>query len=121
MNDMAQKISEVVTQSLAAGQAEVATLLDKVRDDIEALHRALATLPGSPQEPVAKLTPVTTGRQRRRKAEATGSAAAPQSASSKTPTKRKRREKTPEEREAISKRMAAYWKRKREEKAAGKR
>lgn len=120
MNDMAQKISEVVAQSLAAGQAEVATLLDKVRDDIEALHRAVGTLPGSAQQPVAKRSPVATGRPRRKKAEAAGSAVAPQSASGKTPTKRTRREKTPEEREAISKRMSAYWQRKREDKAAGR-
>ena len=72
MNDMAQRISEVVAQSLAAGQAEVATLLDKVRDDIEALHRALGTLPGSAQQPVAKRSPVATGRRRRKKTEGCG-------------------------------------------------
>ena len=56
-------------------------------------------------------------RQRRTTSPAPTAVAA-QAAPSRTPAKRRRREKTPEERETISKRMSAYWLRKREEKAA---
>ena len=121
MNDISQKISEIVADTMASKQAEIGGLLDTLRADIDALQQAVSDFPGSEQGAGpgrgARAAATPKPRQRRR----TGQAAAPvapQAASSPTPTRRKRREKTPEERDAISKRMTAYWQRKREEKAA---
>ena len=41
MKDLAQRISEAIGDSVASKQAEVAALLDKMREDIVALERAL--------------------------------------------------------------------------------
>ena len=118
MNELAQRINEAVTEavtaSVAARQAEVTTLLDKLRADIDALQQALdLTGRGAARRATG------TGR-RRRKPVAGGSPQAAQAASRKTPPTGARRPKTPEERAEISRRMTAYWQKKRDEKAAGR-
>ena len=118
MKDIADRISEVVVESMAAKRNEVEALIEKVRSDIDSLQRALDTFPGTTQRADAKRAPSANGRRRRRKTQAVKKAESSQTAPSKTSTKRARREKTPEERADVSKRMTAYWKRKREEKAA---
>ena len=120
MNDIAEKISEVVAESMAARQAEMAALLERVRNDIESLQRALNTFPGTAPQADAKRAPAANGRRRRRKTQAPEKAETSQAASSKTAAKRTRREKTAEERGEISKRMTAYWQRKRGEKAGSR-
>ena len=125
MNDIFQKISEAVADTMASKQAEIGGLLDKLRADIDVLQQAVSGFPGStpPASPrraraaAAAPPPPPKPRQRRTTSPAPTAVAA-QAAPSRTPAKRRRREKTPEEREAISKRMSAYWLRKREEKAA---
>ena len=113
MNELAQRITEAVTDSMAARQAEVTALLNKVREDIDALQQAL-DLPGrSATRRAASAGP------RQRKAEAGGRAQAAQASSRKKQPTGTRRTRTPAERAEISKRMTAYWKKKREEKAAG--
>ena len=126
MNDISQKISEIVADTMASKQAEIGELLDKLRADIDALQQAVSGFPGTTRKPgprrgraAAAATAAPKPRRRRK----TGPAPAPapvaaQAASSRTPAKRKRREKTPEEREAISKRMTAYWQKRRDEQAA---
>ena len=128
MNDISQKISEIVAETMASKQAEIGGLLDQLRADIDALQQAVSGFPGSapqagPRRGRAAAAAAPKPRRRRRTSPAPAPAPAPapvaaQAASSRAPAKRKRREKTPEEREAISKRMTAYWQRKREEKAA---
>ena len=121
MNDISQKISEIVADTMASKQAEIDGLLDKLRADIDALQQAVSGFPGSERPTTRRrqraTPPAPKPRRRRRSADAAPAVAA-QAAPSRTPAPRKRREKTPEEREAISKRMTAYWQRKREEKAA---
>ena len=122
MNDIFQKISEAVADTMASKQAEIGGLLDKLRADIDVLQQAVSGFPGStppasPRRARAAPPPPPKPRQRRTTSPAPTAVAA-QAAPSRTPAKRRRREKTPEEREAISKRMSAYWLRKREEKAA---
>ena len=120
MKDIADQINEVVVESIAAKKAEVEALLEKVRSDIDSLQRALSTFPGTARQADAKRAPSANGRRRRRKTQATEKAETSQTTSSKTPARRTRREKTPEERAEISKRMTAYWQRRREEKASSK-
>ena len=120
MNDIAEKISSVVAEVMAAKQAEVAALLEKVRNDVDSLQGALSTSPGTAPQTNAKRAPAANGRRRRRKAQASEKAETSQAASSKTAAKRTRREKTAEERGEISKRMTAYWQRKRGEKAGSR-
>ena len=119
MNDIFQKISEAVADTMASKQAEIGGLLDKLRADIDDLQQAVSDFPGStpPASPRRARAAAPKPRQRRTTSPAPPAVAA-QAAPSRTPAKRRRREKTPEEREAISKRMSAYWLRKREEKAA---
>ena len=122
MNDISQKISEIVADTMASKQAEISGLLDKLREDIDALQQAVSGFPGSSPQPGPRrgraAAPATPKPRRRRKASPAPAPVVAQAASSRAPAQRKRREKTPEEREAISKRMTAYWQRKREEKAA---
>ena len=121
MNDIFQKISEAVADTMASKQAEIGGLLDKLRADIDVLQQAVSGFPGStpPASPRrARAAAAPKPRQRRTTSPAPTAVAAQAAPSSRTPAKRRRREKTPEEREAISKRMSAYWLRKREEKAA---
>ena len=122
MNDIFQKISEAVADTMASKQAEIDGLLDKLRADIDVLQQAVSGFPGStppasPRRARAAAAAAPKPRQRRTTSPAPTAVAA-QAAPSHTPAKRRRPEKTPEEREAISKRMSAYWLRKREEKAA---
>ena len=126
MNDIFQKISEAVADTMASKQAEIDGLLDKLRADIDVLQQAVSGFPGStpPDSPrraraaaAAAAAAAPKPRQRRTTSPAPTAVAA-QAAPNRTPAKRRRPEKTPEEREAISKRMSAYWLRKREEKAA---
>ena len=122
MNDISQKISEIVAETMASKQAEIGDLLDKLRADIDALQQAVSGFGAGSERPTRRRSPraappAPKPRRRRQSVDAAPAVAA-QAASSRTPAKRKRREKTPEEREAISKRMTAYWQRKREEKAA---
>jgi hypothetical protein len=120
MNDITQRIAEIVADTMAAKQAEVATLLDKLREDIDALQQAVGDFPGS-QQPAPRRAPrpaAPTTRRQRKRVDRAPTVQAAQPAASGAPAPRKRREKTPEERDAISKRMSAYWQRKREEKAA---
>ena len=122
MNDIFQKISEAVADTMASKQAEIDGLLDKLRADIDVLQQAVSGFPGStppasPRRARAAAAAAPKPRQRRTTSPAPTAVAA-QAAPSRTPAKRRRLEKTPEEREAISKRMSAYWLRKREEKAA---
>ena len=122
MNDIFQKISEAVADTMASKQAELDGLLDKLRADIDVLQQAVSGFPGStppasPRRARAAAAAAPKPRQRRTTSPAPTAVAA-QAAPSRTPAKRRRPEKTPEEREAISKRMSAYWLRKREEKAA---
>ena len=125
MNDIFQKISEAVADTMASKQAEIGGLLDKLRADIDVLQQAVSGFPGStpPASPrraraAAPPPPPPPKPRQRRTTSPAPTAVAAQAAPSRTPAKRRRREKTPEEREAISKRMSAYWLRKREEKAA---
>ena len=123
MNDISQKISEIVAETMASKQAEIGELLGKLRADIDALQQAVSDFPGSaaPVAPRRGRAAAAAPTPRRRRKSSPAPAPAPvaaQAASSRAPAKRKRREKTPEERDAISKRMTAYWQRKREEKAA---
>ncbi len=126
MNDIFQKISEAVADTMASKQAEIGGLLDKLRADIDVLQQAVSGFPGStpPASPrraraaAAAAAAPTPRRRRRRTTSPAPTAVAAQAAPSRTPAKSRRREKTPEEREVISKRMGAYWLRKREEKAA---
>ena len=125
MNDISQRISEIVADTMASKQAEISELLDKVREDIDALQQAVGGITGSQQQATPRraaraAAPAPAPPRRRRKTSPAAPAVAAQAASSRTPAKPKRREKTAEERDAISKRMTAYWQRKREEKAAGK-
>ena len=120
MKDIADRISAVVVESMAAKRTEVEALVERVRSDIDSLQRALSTFPGTAPRAAAKRAPSANGRRRRRRntqavEKAESSRTAP---SNKTATKRTRREKRPEERAEISKRMTAYWQRKREEKAS---
>ena len=122
MNDIFQKISDAVADTMASKQAEIDGLLDKLRADIDVLQQAVSGFPGStppasPRRARAAAAAAPKPRQRRTTSPAPTAVAA-QAAPSRTPAKRRRPEKTPEEREAISKRMSAYWLRKREEKAA---
>lgn len=122
MNDISQKISAIVAETMASKQAEISDLLDRLRADVDALQQAVSGFAAESEPPRSRRRPRATPpapkpRRRRQSAEAAPAVAA-QAASSRTPATRKRREKTPEEREAISKRMTAYWQRKREEKAA---
>ena len=114
MNELAQRISEAVADSVAARQAEVTTLLDKLREDIDALQQAINP-PGRGATPRA----AGAGRRRRKAAAGEGPQAAQAASRQKQPT-RTRRARTPEERAETSKRMTAYWQKKREEKAARK-
>ena len=121
MNDIFQKISEAVADTMASKQAEIGGLLDKLRADIDVLQQAVSGFPGStpPASPRrARAAPPPPKPRQRRTTSPAPTAVAAQAAPSRTPARRRRREKTPEEREAISKRMSAYWLRKREEKAA---
>ena len=122
MNDIFQKISEAVADTMASKQAEIDGLLDKLRADIDVLQQAVSGFPGStpPANPRrARAAAAAPPKPRRRRTTSPApTAVAAQAAPSRTPAKRRRPEKTPEEREAISKRMSAYWLRKREEKAA---
>ncbi|MCY4073839.1 MAG: hypothetical protein OXH04_00250 [Acidobacteria bacterium] len=122
MNDISQRISEIVAETMASKQAEISDLLDKLRGDIDALQQAVSGFAAGSERPTRRRSPRATPPapkpRRRRQSADPAPAVAAQAASSRTPAKRKRREKTPEEREAISKRMTAYWQRKREEKAA---
>ena len=125
MNDISQRISEIVADTMASKQAEIGGLLDQLRADIDALQQAVSGFPGSaPQASPRRArgaAAVAAPKPRRRRTTSPApapAAVAAQAASSRTPAKRRRREKTPEEREAISKRMTAYWQRKRDEKAA---
>ena len=129
MNDISQRISEIVADTMASKQAEIAGLLDKLREDIDALQQAVGGITGgqpqaSPRRAARAAAPDPAPdpapARRRRKTSQAAPAVAVQAASSRTSAKPQRREKTPEERDAISKRMTAYWQRKREEKAAGK-
>ena len=121
MNEIFQKISEAVADTMASKQAEIDGLLDKLRADIDVLQQAVSGFPGStpPASPRrARAAAAAPKPRRRRTTSPAPTAVAAQAAPSRTPAKRRRPEKTPEEREAISKRMSAYWLRKREEKAA---
>ena len=121
MNDIFQKISEAVADTMASKQAEIDGLLDKLRADIDVLQQAVSGFPGStpPASPRrARAAAAAPKPRQRRTTSPAPTAVAAQAAPSHTPAKRRRPEKTPEEREAISKRMSAYWLRKREEKAA---
>ena len=121
MNDIFQKISEAVADTMASKQAELDGLLDKLRADIDVLQQAVSGFPGStpPASPRrARAAAAAPKPRQRRTTSPAPTAVAAQAAPSRTPAKRRRPEKTPEEREAISKRMSAYWLRKREEKAA---
>ena len=121
MNDIFQKISEAVADTMASKQAEIDGLLDKLRADIDVLQQAVSGFPGStpPASPRrARAAAAAPKPRQRRTTSPAPTAVAAQAAPSRTPAKRRRLEKTPEEREAISKRMSAYWLRKREEKAA---
>ena len=121
MNEIFQKISEAVADTMASKQAEIDGLLDKLRADIAVLQQAVSGFPGStpPASPRrARAAAAAPKPRRRRTTSPAPTAVAAQAAPSRTPAKRRRPEKTPEEREAISKRMSAYWLRKREEKAA---
>ena len=120
MNDMFQKISEAVADTMVSKQAEIDGLLDKLRADIDVLQQAVSGFPGStpPASPRRARAAVAPKPRQRRTTSPAPTAVAAQAAPSRTPAKRRRLEKTPEEREAISKRMSAYWLRKREEKAA---
>ena len=120
MNDISQKISEIVSDTMAAKQSELAALLAKLREDIDALQSAVSGFPGAPEQESTSRAPraaAPTRRRRRTKAEPIAAVAEAKPAAARAPAKRKRREKTPEEREAISRRMTAYWQRRREEKA----
>ena len=117
MKDIADRISAVVVDSMAAKRTEVEALVEKVRSGIDSLQQALSTFPGTARRADAKRAPSANGRRRRRKTQAVAKAESSQTAPSKTATKRTRREKTPEERAEISQRMTAYWQRQREEKA----
>ena len=123
MNDIFQKISEAVADTMASKQAEIGGLLDKLRADIDVLQQAVSGFPGStpparPRRARAAAAAAAPKPRQRRTTSPAPTAVAAQAAPSRTPAKRRRPEKTPEEREAISKRMSAYWLRKREEKAA---
>ena len=117
MNELAQRIGEAVADSVAASQAEVTTLLDKLREDIDALQQAI-----NPPGRGATRRAAGAGRRRRKAAagEVPQAAQAAQAASRQKQPTRTRRARTPEERAEISKRMTAYWQKKREEKAARK-
>ena len=114
MNELAQRIGEAVADSVAASQAEVTTLLDKLREDIDALQQAI-----NPPGRGATRRAAGAGRRRRKAAAGEVPQAAQAASRQKQPT-RTRRARTPEERAEISKRMTAYWQKKREEKAARK-
>lgn len=87
MKELAQRISEAVAASVAARQAEVTTLLDKLRADVDTLQQALdLTGRGAARRAAGA------GR-RRRKAVAGGSPQAARAASRKTQPKRTRRPK----------------------------
>ena len=119
MNDIFQKISEAVADTMASKQAEIEGLLDKLRADIDVLQQAVSGFPGStPPASPRRARAAAPKPRRRRTTSPAPTAVAAQAAPSHAPAKRRRLEKTPEEREAISKRMSAYWLRKREEKAA---
>ena len=118
MKDIADRISEVVVESMAAQRTEVEMVFEQVRSDIDWLQRALNTLPGTGRQADAKRAPSANGRRRQRNTQAVEKAESSQAAPSKTSTKSRRRERTPAERAEISKRMTAYWQRKREEKTA---
>ena len=45
MKDIADRISAVVVESMAAKQSEVQALIDNVRTDIDSLQRSLSTFP----------------------------------------------------------------------------
>ena len=47
MNDIFQKISEAVADTMASKQAEIDGLLDKLRTDIDVLQQAVSGFPGS--------------------------------------------------------------------------
>ena len=47
MNDIFQKISEAVADTMASKQAEIDGLLDKLRADIDVLQQAVSGFPGS--------------------------------------------------------------------------
>ena len=81
MNELVQRISEAVADSVAARQAEVATLLDKLRADIDALQHAIdPPVRGAKRRAAA-------GAGRRRKPATGGSPRAAQAASrTKQPT-----------------------------------
>ena len=110
MNDLAQRIGEAVADSVAARQAEVTTLLDKLREDVDALQQAI-------NPPGRGATSRAASAGRRRKAAA---GVGPQAASRQKQPTRTRRARTPEERAEISMRMTAYWQKKRAEKAPRK-
>ena len=118
MKDIAGRISEIVVESMAAKRTEMEALFEQVRGDIDSLQWALSTLSGTGRQADAMRAPSANGRRRRRNTQAVEKAESSQAAPSKTSTKGRRRERTPEERAEISKRMTAYWQRKREEKAA---
>ena len=118
MKDIADRISDVVVESMAAKRTEVEALLEQVRSDIDSLQRALGTFPGTARQADAKRAPSAAGRRRRQNTRTVDKAQSSRAVPSGTSTKGRRRERTPEERAEISKRMTAYWQRKREEKAA---
>ena len=118
MKDIADRISDVVVESMAAKRTEVEALLEQVRSDIDSLQRALRTFPGTARQADAKRAPSANGRRRRRNTRVAEKAESSRAAPSGTSTKGRRRERTPEERAEISKRMTAYWQKKREENAA---
>ena len=101
MKDIADRISEVVVESMAAKQTEVETLLEQVRSDIDSLQRALSTLPGTGRQAAAKPPPSANGRRRRRNTQTVEKAESSQAAPSKTSKKGGRRERTPQERAEI--------------------
>lgn len=90
MKELAQRISEAVAASEAARQAEVTTLLDKLRADIDALQQALDLTGRGAARRAAGV-----GR-RRRKAVAGGSTQAAQAASRKTQPRTRRPKKRDE-------------------------
>ena len=97
---------------MASKQAEIDGLLDKLRADIDVLQQAVSGFPGStpPASPRrARAAAAAPKPRQRRTTSPAPTAVAAQAAPSRTPAKRRPLEKTPEEREAISKRMSAYW------------
>ena len=115
MNDLAEKIEKAVADGMAEQRAELTALLDTVRAGVSALEQAVGARPGGTGRTGKRRAPSAPGRPRPK----AKPAAASQAASPKKPVARKRRERTAAERAAISERMTAYWKRKREEKAGG--